>query len=407
MVRRLLLLVAVCTCAYPGRAQEPTPRTVILISFDGWRWDYMARTQVPNLQALASRGVRAEALIPAFPTKTFPNHYTIVTGLYPENHGIVSNVIVDPEYPRRFTMSAPTAKDSRWWGGEPVWVTAMRHQQRTAAMFWPGSEVAIGGMRPTYWRRFDDGVSNAARVGQVLQWLALPGAKRPSFLTLYFSDVDDAGHRHGPDSLSVLEAVRRLDAVLGQLISGIQKLGLLDSTTFVVVSDHGMSQVARNRTIFVDDYLNLSTVEVIEWTPNFGVRPRSGNVEQTYRALKDKHPALAVYKREDIPAHLHHRASNRIPPVVALADDGWTITTRTRHLLASAAGRSNGGAHGYDPKYRSMHGLFVAAGPGVRQGAVVPPFENVHIYSFLCELLGLAPAPHDGDARVTRGFLAE
>jgi predicted AlkP superfamily pyrophosphatase or phosphodiesterase len=167
-----------------------------------------------------------------------------------------------------------------------------------------------------------------------------------------------------------------------------------------------MSQVERNRAIFVDDYLNLSAVDVIEWTPNFGVRPRSGTVEQTYRALKDKHPALAVYKREDIPEHLHYRSSNRIPPVVALADDGWTITTRTRHLLATAAGRSNGGAHGYDPKYPSMHGLFVAAGPGVRQGAVVPPFENVHIYSFLCELLGLSPAPHDGDARVTRGFLA-
>src|SRR5688572_8849303 len=314
----LWLLVA-CACAARGIDRGDGPAPVILISFDGFRWDYETKAPAPNLRSLAARGVRAESLIPSFPTKTFPNHYTIVTGLYPENHGIVSNVIVDPEYPRRFTMSAPTAKDSRWWGGEPVWVTAMRQQQRAAVMFWPGSEVEIAGMRPTYWRRFDDGVANAARVGQVLQWLALPGGKRPSFLTVYFSDVDDAGHRHGPDSPSVLEAVRRLDGVLGRLVSGIEKLGLLDSTTFVVVSDHGMSQVARNRAIFVDDYLNLSTVEVIEWTPNFGVRPRSGTIEQIYRALKDKHPALAVYKREDIPEHLHYRASNRIPPVVALA----------------------------------------------------------------------------------------
>jgi predicted AlkP superfamily pyrophosphatase or phosphodiesterase len=401
------LVVALLLSVFPGRAQERTAPIVILISFDGWRWDYMARTRVPNLEELALRGVRAEALIPVFPTKTFPNHYTIVTGLYPENHGIVSNVISDPKYPRRFTMSAPTAKESRWWGGEPVWVTAIRHKLRTAAMFWPGSEVAIGGVRPTYWRPFDDGVSNAARVGQVLQWLALPDTTRPSFITLYFSDVDDAGHRHGPDSPQVLEAARRVDGALGQLVSGIRKLGLLDRTILVIVSDHGMSQMAKDRAIFVDDYLDLSTVDVIEWSPNLSLRPRSGSVERIYRALKDRHPALAVYIREDIPSHLHYRASNRIPPIVALADDGWTITTRSRHLLASAAGLSSGGAHGYDPKHKSMHGLFVAAGPGVRQGAVVPPFESVHIYNFLCELLRIAPVTNDGDEDVIRAFLAE
>jgi predicted AlkP superfamily pyrophosphatase or phosphodiesterase len=235
----------------------------------------------------------------------------------------------------------------------------------------------------------------------------LPSAKRPSFITLYFSDVDDAGHRHGPDSPRVLEAARRLDGTLGQLISGVGKLGLLDRTTLVIVSDHGMSQLAKDRVIFVDDYLNLSTVDVIEWTPNLGLRPRSATVEDIYRALKDKHPALAVYKREDIPSHLHYRTSNRIPPIVALADDGWTITTRRRHLLASVAGQIGGGAHGYDPRYKSMHGLFVAAGPGVRPGIVVPPFENVHIYNFLCELLGLTAAANDGDMSVTRRFLTE
>jgi predicted AlkP superfamily pyrophosphatase or phosphodiesterase len=346
-------------------------------------------------------------LIPVFPTKTFPNHYTIVTGLYPENHGIVSNVIADPEYPRRFTMSAPSARESRWWGGEPVWVTAIRQRLRAAAMFWPGSEVAIAGVRPTYWRPFDDGVSNAARVGQVLKWLALPDAKRPSFLTLYFSDVDDAGHSHGPDSPRVLDAARRLDGTLGQLVSGIRKLGLFDRTALVIVSDHGMAQVANDRVIFIDDYVNLSTVDVVEWTPNLGLRPRSATVEHIYRALKDKHPALAVYQRDDTPPHLHYRRSSRIPPVVALADDGWTITTRGRHRLAAATGLQDRGAHGYDPRHKSMHGLFVAAGPGVRQGAVVPAFENVHIYNFLCELLGLTPATNDGDAGIARRFLAE
>jgi predicted AlkP superfamily pyrophosphatase or phosphodiesterase len=408
LVRRLkswLVLVALLLYVFAGSAQEGGRPIVVLISFDGWRWDYMTRTQVPNLQALALRGVRAEALVPSFPTKTFPNHYSIVTGLYAENHGIVSNVIADPDFPQRFTMSSPTARDPRWWGGEPIWVTAIRQQQRAATMFWPGSEARIAGVRPTYWRPFDDSVSNAARVRQVLHWLALPAAERPSLMTLYFSEVDHAGHRHGPDSPRVLEAIRRVDDALGQLVSGIRKLNLLDRTTLVIVSDHGMSQVAKNRVIFLDEYLNLSTVDVVEWSPNLGLLPRSTTVEEIYRALNDRHPALAIYKREDVPSHLHYRRSNRIPPLVGLADDGWTITTRTRHLLVSAAGRSEGGAHGYDPRHKSMHGLFVAAGPRVRQGVVVPEFENVHIYNLLCEILGLTPAKNDGDPAVIRKFL--
>jgi predicted AlkP superfamily pyrophosphatase or phosphodiesterase len=404
-LRGWLVIVALLLCVFAGRAQESGPPIVVLVSFDGFRWDYMARTPVPNLQALASRGIRAEALVPVFPTKTFPNHYTIVTGLYPENHGIVSNVIADPDFPRRFTISSATARDSRWWGGEPIWVTAMRQQLRAAAMFWPGSEARIGGVYPTYWRPFDDSVSNTARVRQVLHWLALPEAKRPSFVTLYFSDVDHAGHRQGPDSPRVLEAVRRLDGALGQLVSGVRQLNLLDRTTFVIISDHGMSQLARSRVIFLEDYLDLSTVEVVEWSPNLGLIPRSTTVDRIHQALKDKHPALAIYKREDVPLHLHYRKSHRIPPIVGLADDGWTITTRARHVLTSAAGLGDGGAHGYDPRHTSMHGLFVAAGPRVRQGVVVPAFENVHIYNFLCEVLGVRPAANDGDPGVIRTFL--
>jgi predicted AlkP superfamily pyrophosphatase or phosphodiesterase len=388
-----------------GRAQEDARPVVVLISFDGWRWDYMARAHMPNLQALASRGVRAEALVPSFPTKTFPNHYTIVTGLYPENHGIVSNVIADPDFPQRFTMSSPTARHARWWGGEPIWVTAVRQNQRAATMFWPGSEARIAGVRPTYWRPFDDNMPNESRVKQVLQWLELPVAERPSLVTLYFSEVDHAGHRHGPDSPRVLEAARRVDAALGQLVSGIRKLNLLDRTTLVIVSDHGMSQVAANRAIFLDDYVQLSTVDVIEWSPNLGLLPRSTTVDAIYRALKDKHPALEVYKREETPSPLHYRRNSRIPPILGLADDGWTITTRARHLLMSVAGRGGGGAHGYDPRHKSMHGLFVAAGPRVRQAVVVPEFENVHIYNFLCEILALTPAKNDGDPAVIRNLL--
>ena len=181
---------------------------VVLISFDGWRWDYIDRAEVPHLRALAARGVRADGLIPAFPSKTFPNHYTLVTGLYPERHGIVSNVIVDPGFPERFTMTSQTAKTARWWGGEPLWNTAMLQGRRAASMFWPGSEAPIGGLRPTYWRPYNEAMPNAARVAQVLEWLALPADRQPAFITLYFSDVDTAGHAHGPDSAEVMAGCR-------------------------------------------------------------------------------------------------------------------------------------------------------------------------------------------------------
>jgi predicted AlkP superfamily pyrophosphatase or phosphodiesterase len=404
-VRFLLAVVAVGLAVLAGSAQTSAGPIVVLISFDGWRWDYIDRAEVPHLRALASRGVRADGLIPSFPSKTFPNHYTVVTGLYPEHHGIVSNVIVDPGFPERFTMASRTAKTARWWAGEPLWNTAMRQGRRAASMFWPGSEAPIGGLRPTFWRPYDEGMPNAARVAQVLEWLALPADRQPAIITLYFSDVDTAGHAHGPDSAEVNRAAAHLDRMLGDLIDGVRRLNLMDRLNVVVVSDHGMSQLSDQRVIYLDDYIDISTVNVTEWSPNLGLEPRSGSVDAVYAALKGKHPSLAVYKREETPAHLHYRHNQRIPTIIGLADDGWRIARRGMAAVDWAAGRTNGGAHGYDPTLKSMHGLFVAAGPRVREGVRVPAFENVHIYNFLCDLLGLKPSPNDGDPSVTQPLL--
>jgi predicted AlkP superfamily pyrophosphatase or phosphodiesterase len=393
-----------------GAAQNGRPPILVLVSFDGWRWDYTARANAPNLRTLASHGVRATGLIPSFPSKTFPNHYTIVTGLYPEHHGIVSNNIADPGYPERFSMRSETAVDARWWGGEPLWVTAMRQGQRAASMFWPGSDAPIAGVRPTEWRPFDDALPNADRVKQVLDWMALPPDQQPSFVTLYFSEVDHAGHDYGPDSPQVLDAARHVDEALGQLVSGVRRLGLVDRTSFVIVSDHGMSQHRDSDTIFLDDYFDLSTVDVVEWTPILELAPRPGSsasVDEVYHALKGKHHSLAVYKREELPARLHYRDNPRIPPIIGLADDGWMITSHQRLADARKAGRKMGGDHGYDPRYRSMQGLFVAAGPRIAQHKLVPEFQNIHIYDFLCAILRLTPATNDGDPNVTRTFLKE
>ncbi len=404
-VRFFVAAVAAVLAVIAGSAQTVASPIVVLISFDGWRWDYIDRANVPHLRALAARGVRADGLISAFPSKTFPNHYSLVTGLYPERHGIVSNVIADPGFPQRFTMTSKTAKAARWWGGEPLWNTAILQGRRAAAMFWPGSEAPIGGLRPTYWKPYDEAMSNASRVAQVLKWLALPADRQPAFITLYFSDVDTSGHVHGPDSAEVMQAAARLDRMLGELIDGAGRLNLMDRLNVVVVSDHGMSQLSDRRIIYLEDYIDLSTVDVTDWSPNLGLTPRSGSVDAVYAALKGKHPSLAIYKREETPVHLHYRNSPRIPPILGLAQDGWTITTRGMALATRVVGRANGGAHGYDPTLKSMHGLFVAAGPHVREGVRAPAFELIHVYNFLCALLELKPAPNDGDPRVTEEFL--
>jgi predicted AlkP superfamily pyrophosphatase or phosphodiesterase len=402
-VRRLAILLALALIGVAPAAQRRADAEpiLILISFDGWRWDYIDRLPAPSLRALASRGVRAKALIPSFPVLTFPNHYTIVTGLYPEHHGVVGNTMTDPSLPERFSMSAETAKDPRWWGGEPLWATAIGQGRRAAPMFWPGSESAILGVRPTYWKPYDEQLSSADRVAQALAWLALPEAERPSFVSLYFEEVDTAGHDFGVESPELTRAARHLDDALGQVVAGVRTLGLEDRTSVVVVSDHGMTPLSYDRVIYLDELVDVSTVDVLEWGANLHLRPRDGDVDALYRRLHGKHRALTVYKREQMPARFHFRASPRIPAIIGIPADGWVVSSGQR----LAERELGAGAHGYDPRDRNMQALFVAAGPAVRHGLVVEPFENVHVYELLCALLGLAPAKNDGRPSVTRGFL--
>lgn len=405
----VLILGAIACATAPSQATSTTPAAtrpiVILISLDGWRHDYLARADVPTLRAMAARGVRSEGLIPAFPSKTFPNHYTIVTGLYPEHHGIVSNTMIDPAIgPERFTMSSATAKDSRWWGGEPLWVTAEKQGQRSASMFWPGSEVEIGGVRPSHWKPYADAYPHRDRVNQVLDWLRLPVADRPTFITLYFSEVDTVGHNAGPESPLVLEAAARLDAEIAALTAGVSNLGLDALVHYVVVSDHGMSQLSNDRVIVLDDYLDMSSVTFVDGSPVIGLMPNSGSADALVAALQGKHPHLSVFKREDAPEHLHYRTHPRIPPVIAIADDGWTLASRTQVLGWQKDGRILGGAHGYDTNFKSMQGLLIVSGRQFRSGLVVPPMQNIHLYEMMARVLGLTPAPNDGDRRATAGF---
>jgi len=404
----LLLLVAAAGCTPPGRVGGGDLKpTLILVSFDGWRWDYHTMAAAPNLQPLIARGVHAESLIPSFPPKTFPNHYTIVTGLYPGHHGIVANSIFDAATGRMFTNDAPEeVRDPMWWGGEPLWVTVERSGQHAAAMFWPGSEAPINGVMPHFWKTYDLKYPGPARVDQVLQWLDLPAEERPTLITVYFSDVDQSGHAFGPDSQEVKDAIGRADGYLGRLLSGLDRRGLTDRVNVAVVSDHGMAAVSPTRVVILDDYISLDDVVISDINPTLGVFPKAGKEEAVYEALVKAHPRLRVFRRGETPEGWHYRDHPRIPPIVGVMDEGWQIMRRaTRDAIREGRATPAGGQHGYDPSLMSMRGLFVAAGPAFRQGATVPAFENVHIYDALAQVLGVTPAPNDGTPDVGRSLL--
>ena len=404
----VLLAVALGSCAtrnLPNSSPDTSP-IVILISIDGWRWDYLERFQPPAMSRLAAAGVRAEGLIPIFPSKTFPNHYSIVTGLHAAAHGIISNNMIDPVIPGRFTLSnRQVQQDPRWWGGEPLWVTAERQGLIAGTMFWPGSDVMIAGDRPTYWRPYDDDFPNEARVDEVLSWLDAPKGKQASFLTLYFSDVDDAGHDAGPHAEETRSAALSVDRMIARLVAGVESLGLAGRVNYVLVSDHGMSQLSPERVILLDDYIDVSSVDLIDTAPIVGLNPNPGvATEKLYAALKNKHPALKVYLRSNLPEVYRLRNHPRTPAIVGIADDGWHPTTFARRLEGEEFSFGN---HGYDPVYRSMHGLFIATGPMFKAGATVPAFSNLQVYDLVCRVLQIEPAKNEGDPRVTEVFLRD
>jgi len=376
-------------------AEAAVEPTVILVSLDGFRWDYMEWEEAVHLRRLAERGVRAEGLIPVFPSKTFPCHYSIVTGLYPGHHGIVSNNMYDAEIGGEFHLSDREAvEDTRWWGGEPIWVTAEKQGVKAAAMFWPGSEAEIGGHRPSYWHRFDKEFAFEDRVTQVLEWLDLPAAERPRMITLYFEHPNDVSHRFGPEAKETRAAVRAVDEQVGVLVAGLAARGLGSAVDLIVTSDHGMAEVGPERVVVLDEYVAFEEDELFEQGAYVQIFPQPGRLETIYEALAGAHPDLAIYRSEETPEHLQLRGSPRVAPIIGVPSVGWEVATRAR--LERFGDRMLKGDHGQDPRAPDLHGLFVAAGPSFKSGVAIERFENVEIYNLLTTLLDLEPAPNDG-----------
>ncbi len=400
-----LVLAALLLGPSVARTADASDRVVILVALDGFRWDYLERFKPPTLTRLAAEGVCAERMVPSFPTFTFPNLYTLVTGLRPARHGIIANHMFDPEWRANFALGSASVQESRWWEGEPLWVTAQKQGVRAACMFWPGSEAEIGGVRPWQWRIYDGQMTARARVQAVLDWLALPAAERPRLITLYFHEADTAGHRFGTDSPELAAAVSEVDTALAQLLAGVKQRALEDIVNLVLVSDHGMAEVSPDRTIVLSDLLPLPAVQVDFAGAVAGLRPLPEAVERTYAALQTQQSHFRVYRRAEVPERLHFRDHRRIPPLVLVADEGWTLLKRP--LLDDEA-RENfqRATHGFDPELPSMGATFLAWGSACRRGVTLAPFENVHVYSLVCAMLGLKPAANDGDDRLVVEVLA-
>ena len=413
LARIVFLFLLVCFVLRSAAAQpairdlEPT---VILLSLDGFHPDYLNEYQPPTLNRLARRGVRAEWLIPAFPSKTFPNHYTVATGLYPDRHGIIENNMYDREIGAVFGLSVrEQVENPRWWGDEPIWVTAERQNKRAAAFFFPGTETLINNTRPTYWKTYQHDLPNEQRVDAVLGWLDLPKAQRPRVVTMYFSDVDDAGHAASPRSEATRAAVLKVDANIKRLMDGLKRRKIERKVNLIVVSDHGMAPYRLRDAIVLDDFFAADDAERIFWVGEFTqIFPKAGKEEEIYRRIKAKLPATAdIYRRGEFPARYKFGSNSRIAPLVVVPKPGTVITNRKRFNEAQQKGTLDvvRGGHGYDNADPTMRALFIAHGKAFKKNLVVKPFENVEIYNLMTRILGLSPAPNDGDLSRVRHLL--
>lgn len=380
---------------------------LILISLDGFRWDYVERFNPPNLSNFIKNGIKAESLIPSFPSKTFPNHYTIATGMYPDKHGILGNSFYS--YQKNLTYQIGNRKmveDGSFYGGTPIWVLANNADMVTASYFFVGSEANIQGIRPTYYYSYDGQIKNKIRVAQAIKWLMLPGKKRPHLITLYFSDMDDTGHRYGPNNDEMLKkSLFNLDKVLGDLFKGIKELNL--PVNIIIVSDHGMTPVPVTNFIPIESIKNDKLYLTIDNGAIVNIHPKNNNqINSIYNGLKKKENNFKVFKTENTPGFEYSPKNKNWGAIQIIPNYGYYFLSSKRIEARKKSSNTIFGAHGYDPEYKDMHGIFYANGPAFKKGNVIPSVKNIHVYPLMCKLLGLKiPDNIDGNINMLESVL--
>eukprot|EP01018_Ginkgo_biloba_P021675 Gb_37354 [translate_table: standard] len=390
------------------KLEEPV---VILVSSDGFRFGYQYKTHTPNLDRLRINGTEAETgMIPVFPSLTFPNHYSIATGLYPAWHGIINNHFRDPKTNETFGMQS---HDPKWWLGEPIWETVTKNGLQAATYFWPGSEVVKGPWNcpEGFCQQYNGSVPFEERVDTVLNYFDLPASKRPRFMTLYFEDPDHQGHMVGADDPQITEAVARIDSMMGRLMNGLEQRGILEDVTIIMVGDHGMVGTCDKKLIFLEDlapWVEISHDWVQSYSPLLAIRPPAGIsaadvVAKMKQGLNSDKVAngkyLKVLLKEDLPSRLHYSIGDRIPPIIGLIEEGYKVEQKSyKH-------QECGGAHGYDNAFFSMRTIFFGHGPQFARGRKIPSFENVQIYNLITSILNIPGAPNNGTLSFPKSVL--
>ncbi len=402
MIRNILKAVIACALlagcaasqatlapATAETARETREPVTILISIDGFSPDYLERGITPNLSALAASGILAD-MRPSFPTKTFPNHWTLVTGKTPDNHGIVGNSMEDIARPgEKFSMAN---KDPFWWNtAEPIWTTAEKQGIRSATMFWPGSEVELDGTRPSDWWPFSQALSNDRRVNAVIDWMRRPAAMRPKLVTLYFDTVDTAGHFYGPAPSEKLHAaIRAIDQNIGSLTDQLNTLG--QPVNLVITSDHGMAETSPERVIYLDKILPRDQYRLVVDGNYAGIEPLADDMSAIKAAFLRPHDNMECWDRANIPARLKYGKNSRVPSIICLPTTGWVVYQDKPEWMTGI-----GGGHGYDHLHPDMVAVFLASGPDITGSGKIATFDNVDIYSLVAHLTGVKPNDSDGD----------
>lgn len=384
----ILLLTTLSICLFAG---EPY---VLMVSFDGLRYDYDTKTETPNLDFMRDNGVKAESIQPIFPSKTFPNHYALATGAYAATNMITANKFYDYNFKEVYQIADKSkVRDAKWYRAEPIWVTAERQNVKSASYFWVGSEAPIKGYLPSIVKAYDHNFPYLARVDSVMTWFQLPEEKRPHLVMLYFDEPDSGGHKFGPENPDIIPIIKRMDDILGYILDGIKNLDIADEINLVLVSDHGMTTISQEQIIYLDDHVpDMDALLSYGGGPVLQVHLKEENdilINKMDKQLKSVEH-LTAYKRDEVPERFHF-VNRNTGDFVLVADEGWLILTKAEEY------KSNG-THGYDPAVKNMHGIFYAMGPRIKSNYKIGTFENIHVYPLICELLEIKPYADAPDA---------
>ncbi len=379
--------------------KEPSKPYVIMLSMDAFRWDYPEIYHTPNLDSIAKLGVKAKALIPCFPSKTFPNHYSMATGLYPDHHGIVQNSFYDKKLGLSYRISDRKAVENPvFYGGEPIWATAKKQGIKSASYFWVGSETTSKEMNPTYWKKYDHYFPFEQRIDSVIAWLQLPEEKRPQLIMWYMHEPDAIGHDFGPYAQETGNMIKHLDSLVGVFTKKINKLSIAKDINLIFTADHGMGPISNDRKVILKSLIPEDWVEIVKGSNPVYLLDIKQEFEDSVDSILKSTNHISAWKTNEVPERFHYGSNPRTMDFVIAADSAWSIYWDKPKYKGS-------GTHGYDNMNTDMHAIFYGIGPAFKTNHSHPAFYNIDLYNLISKILGLKPAKNDGDYNRVKDML--